>query len=142
MGVKTDWLFLLIFEEVEQIWKRATREGLGNFGPALASLLISEMTEADWGTMNCCGAARRCWSYSGDKPVPVEPVEAADPRVGQQRGMFYERGIVQFHVAPDRKRVLFSYILGPRFGQGMAFKVHGQGAKGKLIPDEGTVWKS
>jgi hypothetical protein len=62
--------------------------------------------------------------------------------IGEQRGMFYERGVVEFFIDTDRKRVLFTYTLGPRYGRGMIFRVVGQGTTGRLTPCAGPAWIS
>ena len=40
MGWQSDWLYNLIFDEVERIWKRALRDGRGQFGPAPTVFVI------------------------------------------------------------------------------------------------------
>jgi hypothetical protein len=62
MGWQSDWLYQLIFDEVEKVWKRAKKEGEGRFGPAPVDLLISEMLEADWEESRCRGNAHRQWT--------------------------------------------------------------------------------
>ena len=141
MGWQSDWLYDLIFDEVARIWKRAIRDGRGPFGPAPTALVIKEMGEPDWEAVRCQGDVHRLWCYRGGTPevLPVEP--ESETGVGEQRGMFYERGEVQFHISSDRKRVLFTYVLGPRNGRGMEFAVQGQGRQGKLVPGT-SFWQS
>lgn len=142
MGWQTDWLYDLIFHEVERVWRRALREGRGKFGPAPSQFLIKEMCEADWESMRCKGEEHRKWRYSGGSPEHLPAEDETRESLGEQRGMFYEKGEIRFHVAPDRKRVLLTYTLGPRYGRGMALAVQGQGAKGKLVPSGGPGWVS
>jgi hypothetical protein len=131
MGWQSDWLYRLIFEQIAKIWETATREGAGPFGPPPNALLITETRDADWEHARCLGNPIRYWMYQGGEPECVPTVEV-DTNPGQRQGMFYERGEVVFCIAADRNRVLFTYILGPRYGRGMILDVVGQGADGRL----------
>jgi len=104
--------------------------------------LISETLDADWEESRCRGNAHRRWTYQSGQPEPLLCVEEGDVDLGEQRGMFYERGAVTFCIDTDRKRVVFTYTLGPRYGRGMTFGVIGQGTKGRLSPTGGTMWIS
>jgi hypothetical protein len=123
---------------VERLW--ADIAGGGQFGPPPTALVVREMGQADWKRAYCRGDVRRQWVYRGSSPEPVAP--EAEPDLGEGRGMYYERGVVDFHVASDRRRVLFTFTVGPRFGRGLIFGVEGQGAGGRLSPGAGPVWKS
>lgn len=142
MGWRTDWLYGLIFHEVQRVWRRAIREGRGKFGPAPSQLLIKEMSDADWELMRSKGRELRKWCYSGGTPEPLPVEDETTESLGEQVGMFYEKGDVRFFIASDRKRVLLTYTLGPRYGRGMAFAIEGQGAKGRLVPTGGPGWVS
>src|SRR5262245_52015040 len=111
MGWRSDWLYQVIFDEVEKVWKRAAKDGAGHFGPPPTGFVIREMLEADWEHIRCGGDVRRQWTYQGGRPEPAACV-ADDTDLGEQRGIFYERGVVEFFIDANRKRVLFSYILG------------------------------
>jgi hypothetical protein len=106
------------------------------------TLLIIEMLEADWEDSRCRGNAHRQWMYQGGQPALLPPVEGNDIDLGAQRGMFYERGLVTFCIDTNRKRLVFTYTLGPRYGRGMTFGVNGQGNKGRLSPAGTTMWVS
>ncbi len=141
MGWRSDWLYQLIFAEVEKVWMRAKREGAGQFGPPPTAFCISEMAGGDWEHVRCRGDACRRWLYQGDEPEPAsDAVDEAE--IVRQAGMFYERGGVEFFIDSDRKRVLFTYTLGPRYGLGMTFGVTGQGTGGNLTPCAGPAWVS
>ena len=142
MGWQSDWLYQLVFDEVDRVWHRAIKDGAGRFGPAPTTLLISEMRDADWENARCRGDAHRQWTYQGGQPELVPLAEDGAVDVGEQRGMVYERAAVTFCIDCDRKRIVFNYTLGPRYGRGMVFAVIGQGAKGRLSPTGGTMWVS
>jgi hypothetical protein len=141
MGWQSDWLYDLIFLEVEKVWRRALAYGSMGHGPPPAALLVSEAREGDWQTASCRSEAVRHWIYRGREPEPLL-LAGAEPDPGQRRGMFYERGLVAFCVAADRKQVLFTFVLGPLFGEGMVFDVVGQGAQGRLSRSAGPSWIS
>jgi hypothetical protein len=140
MGWQSDWLYQLVFAEVGRVW--ADIADGSEFGPPPIALVVREMAEADWDGPHCAGEVRRQWLYRGGEPEPVPPQGESGADVGARRGMFYERGTVAFHVAPDRRRVLFTFTLGPRFGRGLILGVEGQGAGGRLCPGPGPQWKS
>lgn len=117
----------------------ATSTGLG---PPPTALVVREMAEADWDCPNCVGSVLRQWLYRGGEPELLPLHDRADTDVGELRGQFYERGMVAFHVAPDRRRVLFTFGVGPRYGRGLILRVEGQGSDGRLIPSEGPQWRS
>jgi hypothetical protein len=142
MGWQTDWLYQLVFDEVERVWQRAIKDGVARFGPAPKCLVISEMLEADWEESRCRGVANRQWTYQGGHPKLLSPCEGNATEFGEQRGMFYELGVVTFCIDADRKRLVFSYTLGPRYGRAMTFTVIGQGKNGRLAPADGRLWVS
>lgn len=142
MGWQSDWLYQLVFDQVKKVWDRAIRDGAGRFGPPPNSLLISQMSDADWEQVRCRGDIRRQWTYQGSEPEPLTRAAGDDTDLGERRGMFYERGAVAFCIDSDRKRVLFTFTLGPRYGRGLIFGVVGQGAKGRLGPSPGPMWVS
>jgi hypothetical protein len=53
--------------------------------------------------------------------------------------MFWQLGLVRFHIDSDRKRVALEYVVGPHYGRGAVFRVAGQGKYGQLR-SEGPVW--
>ncbi len=138
MGWKSDWLYKRIFNEVVNLWTRALRQGTGRFGPPPSALVIIEMRSADWENATFRGEARRQWVYQGGEPEPVAELTGG----GEVRGMFYERGTIAFRIDGNRKRVLLTYVLGPRYGMGAILRVVGQGAKGRLAAGEGPGWIS
>jgi hypothetical protein len=141
MGWRSDWLYEIIFDEVRKVWERAKKEGAGQFGPPPTPFFLSETVDGDWQLVRCSGAVRRQWLYQDDGPEPIAHA-SDDMDHGERPGMFYGRGIVTFFIDCDRKRVLFTYTLGPRYSRGMIFHVVGQGARGRLTPGAGTGWVS
>lgn len=142
MGWQSDWLYQLVFAEVERVWHRACLDGQGNLGPAPDVLLVYEASEADWERVRCRYGVRRRWSFRGGQPELLSGEASAANDLGERRGMFYERGRVEFCVAADRARVLLTYTLGPRYGRGAIFDVVGQGTRGRLAPGAGESWVS
>jgi hypothetical protein len=136
MGWKTDWLYSLLFRQVEQIWKRVRREAARDpelFGPAPASLCVQECREMDWEQVYCLPPVLREWTCSGVGMEERPPGELPQPVRTDPDGSFYRTGLVQFHIAPDRKRVGMVYVLGPHYGRGGVYRVCGQGSTGRLI---------
>ncbi|BCM90305.1 hypothetical protein IAD21_02156 [Abditibacteriota bacterium] len=156
MRWKTNWLYQLIFHDVEQIWELAVRDGEGPYGPGPDYLTVSQFAnsyvspyskeekvaqgEGDAPVKLSAGALLKQWRFDAlGLRVKVESDTALRGNT-PIRGMFYEVGRVDFIISADRKVVDISYIVGPRYGRGRVFSVVGQGKSGHLVPQEGSVW--
>ncbi|HNB71863.1 MAG TPA: hypothetical protein PLS70_12155, partial [Acidobacteriota bacterium] len=137
MGWKTDWLYSLIFAEVRRLWNRARWESerMGpDFGPAPGPLIISEYSDGNFTNATCRGLRKRQWRYSGDEQLTL--IEPDDPDISHvsetSDQMFFSVGEVRFSISADRKSLILEHLLGPRYGCGQVFQVHGQGKRGYL----------
>lgn len=148
MGWKTDWLYSLIFAEVDRLWRRAWRdsEAMGtDLGSAPVALIISEYSDGHFRSATCRGFRKRQWKYTdNEQPVLIEPDDPGISQVLEVPGhMFFPVGEVRFSITADRKSLIFEYALGPRYGRGQVFHVYGQGKQGYLQPDENALsWQS
>ncbi len=148
MGWKTDWLYSLIFAEVDRLWNRARRENatMGtDFGPAPRALIVSEYSDGNFTNATCRGLRKRQWRYSGDEqPVLIEPDDPGVSHVSETPDqMFFSVGKVRFSISADRKSLIFEYALGPRYGCGQVFQVRGQGKQGRLDQAENSIsWRA
>jgi hypothetical protein len=123
MGPNTNWLYQLIFDEVSRLWELVLEQGSTElFGPPPGYLLIREHAEADWTEILCSGPVLRQWRYTGST---MEECPATDEmlHVSQAQKAFYPYGLVQFHVSSDRKRIAYTYLMGPRYARGVVFRV-------------------
>jgi len=146
MGWKTDWLYGLIFAEIRRIWDRARRDAARSpdlMGSAPDSFVIRQFAAGDVACSHCLPPLQRQWIYRGDD-VFVPFTADADTETDVEpvrRGAFYATGTVAFHIAADRKAIIFVYGLGPRYGQAWAYRVVGQGQRAHLAEAEGcTGW--
>ena len=144
MGWRTDWLYGLVFREIERIWARARKEGAdGRFGPAPDFLVVRQYAGANWIEPECAPPVLREWVYSGGELEPRPPTDSDKPAPLVRRGMFWDVGAVRFHIAPDRKRVVLTFQIGPLYGRGHAFRVGGQGKTSVLERDpDSRAWIS
>jgi hypothetical protein len=95
--------------------------------------VVSEYESGDPSTSRCYAPAKRRWHFRGGADFGlVGDDAAAAASAGRPRGMFYDVGRVGFFVTEDRRLVVFEYILGPRYGRGLLFEVHGQGREARL----------
>jgi hypothetical protein len=143
MGWKSDWLYNLIFREVETLWERARREARDSpelFGPGPTALLVDECSGMDWDQVYCLKPDTRHWVYDGEAFQPSADGQRWEPDLTTPRHAFFRIGSVRFHVAPDRKRVGLAIILGPLYGRGFVFTVHGQGRTARLVKDQHANW--
>lgn len=148
MSWETDWLYSLIFAEVRRLWNRARRESttMGtDFGPAPRCLIISEYSDGNFTNATCRGLRKRQWRYSGDEHlILIEPDDPGISHVSETPDqMFFSVGEVRFSISADRKSLIFEYALGPRYGCGQVFQVHGQGKSGRLGQVENSIsWRA
>jgi hypothetical protein len=144
MGWRTDWLYQLLFREVMRIWTRAQKEGeTALMGPAPDFLLIQQCADADWENALCRTPVLREWIFRGTT-IEAQPLSDSQstPRPVRRKA-FFDYGIVCFHVTTDRKRVLWTYQLGPLYGRDEVLRVRGQGKRGSLERVLGSIcWTS
>lgn len=163
MGWKTDWLYQMIFDNTRDVWqqacsyvKRHNEDALypEEYLTPMESLLVYQFTDADLASAWCRGEVLRKWRYAGTtfEPYRGEPpgssVVKRDREFIKFRHIYIHRpisnqGTVCFYISRDRKRVVFTYILGPLCGRGVVYGVMGQGRTGRFYnAPEGGRWLS
>ena len=153
MKWETDWLYQLILRDIENIWKRAQKDGAGPQGPAPDYLLVSQLAglttwknETDPSRLSAAMTmpVLKQWVFdsSGMRPRTESDAQWGDKRI--QRGMFYQFGTVGFHINSERKLVVIQFQVGPRYAGHRVFSVRGQGKKGedrgRLQPHLDFTW--
>ena len=142
MGWKNDWLYRLIFQQARFIWDRFDPENRSD-GPLVSSLplIIQECQRSEWRSAFVAPPIVRAWRYDGDQFEPLDPTESEATYCPEVRGIRYSIGLVRFAIVDDRRRVVFTYVLGPRYGRARVWQVKGQGGTGKLVPEpEAEEW--
>jgi len=148
MGWKSDWLYGLIFSEVEALWKRAlqewktSRDNYKQPGDPPACFVVQQCANGDWQFPDYGDPVIRQWQYEGTDFRLLTSNDLRLPEVAHNNRMFWRVGQVRFHIAASRKHVIFSYVIGPRYCRGSIFQVVGQGKRGKLKPAAGPGWIS
>src|SRR5262245_41203861 len=118
MGWRSDWLYQLIFGEIEALWLRATKEGVGRLGPPPQYFHIRQLAAVKWESPGPKLPVKRAWIFDAHGLRPVSQEDQVLPSRSKITGMFYEVGDVGFYVEPARKRIVLAYILGPRYARG------------------------
>jgi hypothetical protein len=139
-GSRTDWLYRLIFREVGDLWE-GVHSGDPEMGPPPDWLRVEELGGADWVAARCLGPVRRVWTFGPEGLHAQSGEEEAVAECGEARGVFWPVGLVRFHIAADRERLVFEYAVGPLYGSGMVLGVTGRGTSGRLCP-AGPEWVS
>ena len=151
MGWKTDWLFALIFREIQRIWNEANRfaEQISKPEkpqPSLEALRVRQCAGARLGSGFLSPPILREWLFDGADFTELEPTETFLPkrkgkalvpfplsvRNSESRGALFVEGNVSFYITPGRKQCVLTYQLGPRYGRGIVYEVHGQGTGATL----------
>ncbi|HEX4128833.1 MAG TPA: hypothetical protein VHZ24_02235 [Pirellulales bacterium] len=126
MGWQSDWLYELIFHEVEIVREAATRHDAKNGQPP-NTCFVSEYTDADWERAMNQGSVKRSWILKRGEPIAESDTACNLGDDSEVDGVFFDKAFVTFHIATDRKRVVFVYFLGPRYARGRILAVQGQG---------------
>lgn len=139
MGWASDWLYGLIFAKVRRLWDTAVKDGKGQSGPAPDYLVVSQYadvssTPSELRTATLLGPIVRTWRFddAGPRLQAAPPAPTREPTT--VRGMFHEVGRVTFAISADRKRVAFTFVVGPRYWRHWTFAVKGQGKRASLEP--------
>lgn len=146
MGWQVDWLYHLIFQDINNIWKqinvgdyKGDNEHLGPTPDYLvvkqfAGLSIQPYNDMEPKPLSAYFAepVLRQWILSDAGFQSVRGKDTIIRTSHIKRGMFYETGAVSFGISPDRKIVALQYMVGPLYGAHRVFKVQGQGKRGKL----------
>jgi len=140
MGWKSDWLYHLIINEFRKAWKKAQKEGSGNFGPCSDEMIVYQYSGCDLNNSRCNGECLRAWIFNGDAFEAVSPDRVEKLKKSETQGMFYKQATGQFNISKNRRHVVLEYIFGPRYGRGYVFDVVGQGKKGCLQLKPGNAF--
>jgi hypothetical protein len=135
MGWQSDWLYRLIFDEVAILWAQARKDGAGTFGPSPDRFYVEECAAADWKELHCQPPVLRTWVFDGSIPPVLLTPSSVPPSDRTVRGMFFVDGMVQFHIGGNRNQIVWTHILGRRYGRGKVFRVQGQGQTATLERD-------
>jgi hypothetical protein len=68
------------------------------------------------------GSVLGVWRITNTEIVGL-PASSTIPRPAGRSGMYYDWGTCVFVIAPDRKTVVVSWQVGPRFGRGFQYEV-------------------
>src|SRR5437868_1050501 len=99
------------------------RSGDPQKGPPPDRLRIEEVGGADWEAARCVGPVRRVWTFGPGGLRAQSGQEEAAAECGDGRGVFWRVGLVRFHVAADRGRLVLEYAVGPLYGRGVVLRV-------------------
>jgi hypothetical protein len=138
MDWKSDWLYKLIFQEVEETWNNGCRRSKN---PAhWRYVLVEEWTSAD-GVM-CDGRVVRTWVRDENGLSKISLLAHAKRKL-HARGLMFPFIILLFHIPEDRKRVVLGRIRGSLDGFGSRYLVQGEGEQARLVTDpEAGFWQS
>lgn len=138
MGWRTDWLYQLIFAEIETVWNEAQKSAkhLNDIPPIY--FRVNQWSELG---SDSCRLVRQ-WIFNEEGIQPYVHIEPLPQNPGKH---FYLVGSFNFDIFSDRKRVHLDFVVGPRYGRGIVYAVVGQGNrgkfKGKLNPNQ-LLWLS
>ena len=139
MGWQSDWLYRLIFREIENVRAAANRQDAKNGLPPTVYYIL-EYSDADWEKVTHLGTVKRSWILKKDEPLAETDATFTPGDDAEIDGMFFNKAAIAFHISSDRKRVTFEYFLGPLYARGRILAVHGQGNRAKLISTDGREW--
>lgn len=125
MDWNKDWLYRLIFKEVETFWNKFAAR-------SVEQIHIAEYPDAELQKSYCKGMAMRHWVYSGANVTAVT-FDAAKPETIPDIMRQYKKvGALSFHITPDRQHVVWNYMVGYFNEGGYTYRVVDQGEQARL----------
>jgi len=134
---RTDWLYTLVLRNAENSWEWCSRAPDGKL---CRYVLIEEWSSAS--DSRCRGKVVRAWirDAEGLRAISLEEYKQHKRTI---RGRIYPFVIMEFHIQPDRKRVVLGDRQASTAGRGCRYLVAGEGDQAKLISDPtGGFWVS
>ena len=136
-----DWLYPLIFQEVERVW----REWCGS--RTQDSDVAAYVVAAEWSSRagaRCSGEVVRAWmrDAAGLREITVSDYRQHKQKLDPPKPInpFI---LVQFNIDLDRHLVAFGETYGPLAGTGWCYRVHGKGPQASLEVDPSSdIWIS
>ena len=147
MGWQSDWLYQLIFKNIQQHWEQALMDGK-LIGPAPDYCIVSQFADLksvpyqdSYLMATSKGPVIKRWRL--DRTGIHRITEADEKQLTipyEGRGAFYRIGKISFCISCDRKIVAIKCNFGPRYGTSRVYKVQGQGKNSQLLGHEDFVW--
>ena len=134
---QTDWLYALVLREAERDWQWCSRVPDRD---VWRYVLIEEWSSANDST--CRGKVVRDWVRDGDgrREIGLDEYKQHKRRI---RGRIYPFVIMEFHIQPNRERVVLGHRQASTAGTGCRYLVEGQRDEAKLERDPtGGAWIS
>lgn len=150
MGWQSDWLYQLIFNNIQQHWEQVLKDVQCGLGPAPDYCLVSEfgsfksVTWQDSLLMaSSSGSVIKRWKLDGTGiQFITEAIQKELTIPHEECGAFYRVGQISFCISNDRKIVSIECNFGPRYGTSRVYKVEGQGKNGQLFGHPDFVWST
>jgi hypothetical protein len=138
VSTEADHLLRLVIERVAHTWREVQREASGRFGPGPTALILYQCDAADWEKVRCSESIVRTWVHDERGTPERDPTPSELAGVTEKMGMCFVTGRVWFCLDGAMKRVVYTFMVGPRFGRGMVLRVEA----GSLLPEPVPMWVS
>jgi len=157
-------LYCQVFDVARDAWgqgqevARHMTEHMGMPDIPPDSLVVYQHAGGNFKRARCTGSIVREWVFDGsafeEHPVPPGPSgrgyayiprpvpRTLPPGSPNEHSSFFVQGVVRFCIRPDRRQVIVTYVLGPRYGAGQVYSVIGDGASGTLEPIALSGWRA
>jgi hypothetical protein len=125
----SDWLYQLVFREVEDAWKWCRRVPNSK---AWQYVLVEEWSAAR--DSMCSGRLVRAWVRDSDglREISLEEHKQHKRKIHSR---IYPFVIVSFHIRPDRRKVVLGRREANTAGRGCGYLVEGEGETARLVRD-------
>ena len=134
---RNDWLYTLVLREADSAWQWCNQVPERDFW---RYVLVEEWSSASGA--HCGGEVVRAWIRDGEglREITMAEYEQQKRRI---RGRMYPFILVQFHIEPERTRVILGRREASTAGTGHRYLVRGEGDKASLEGDPtGGAWTS
>ena len=131
-----DEIIRMVLVQVDLTWTEAQETARGELGPGPEALIVRQCGSARWERAECDAPFLRQWVRDQRGTTEREPSPSEVDGVSVKHRMCSQVGQIWFHVGADKDRVIFTFVVGPRFGRGRILRVVGD----HLEPEPHPVW--
>jgi len=129
-----------IWKEIEKLWIEVCKHRPSHkvMGIPPDFLRVREYSKADWERGRCEGEVLRTIEF-GDfgkrelsSPFPTDSFD-------HPRGAYWRIGSIAYHLDPEGKRAVFTFVVGPRYGRGFILERKTADGRAVIVPRKSWI---
>jgi hypothetical protein len=133
-------LVRIVWDECDPVKVTAAPRYNTDLGLPPKKLHVCESRDVNWDRGYCLTPYTRAWSFDGNSLIEIS-VDGL-PDVTKKNGMYWEIGRIEFAIDTEKKRAVYGYWLGPRYGRGFKKSFDSLDTLSLSVGRESLVWIS